>query len=75
MKIILIVLLSLQVYACSGEVEKNQVLQKNKSSKIENIPINPLPLHSQTNQPNEHISGGGVSHISGSASSNRISGQ
>jgi hypothetical protein len=74
MKIILIVLLSLQVNSCSGEIKKNQASQKSKSSEIENIPTNPSPFHSQTNQPKEHISGGGVSHISGAPSSSHISG-
>jgi hypothetical protein len=74
MKIILIVFLSLQAYACSGEVEKNQASQKSKSSEIENIPTNPLPLHSQPNKPKEHISGSGLSHISGAPSSSHISG-
>jgi|SaaInl7_100m_RNA_FD_contig_31_808204_length_356_multi_2_in_0_out_0_1 hypothetical protein len=74
MKIILIVFLSLQSYACSGQVEKNQASQKNKSSEIDNIPANPLPFHSQPDQPKEHISGGGVSHISGAPSSSHISG-
>ena len=75
MKIILIFFLSIQSFACSGEIEKKQAPQKSKPSEIENIPTNPLPLHSQTNQPKEHISGGGVSHISGSPSSSRISGK
>ena len=75
MKIILIVLLSIQSFACSGEIEKKQVPQNNMPSVIENIPTNPLPLHSQTNKTKEHISGGGVSHISGSPSSSHISGQ
>ena len=75
MKIIFIVYLSIQSFACSGEIEKNQAHQKRMPSGIENVPTNPLPLHSQTNQPKEHISGGGVSHISGSPSSSRISGQ
>jgi hypothetical protein len=74
MKIVLIIFLSVQAYACSGEVEKNQARQKSKSSEIENIPTNPLPFHSQLNQPKEHISGGGVSQISGSPSSYHISG-
>jgi hypothetical protein len=74
-KIILIVFLALQSFACSEEIEKKQGSPKNKPSEIENIPTNPLPLHSKTNQPKEHISGGGVSHISGSPSSSRISGQ
>ena len=75
MKIILIVLLSIQSFACSGEIEKKQTPPKSIPSGTENIPTNPLSLHSQTNQPKEHISGGGVSHISGSPSSSRISGQ
>ena len=75
MKIILIVLLSIQSFACSGEIEKKQTPPKSIPSEIENIPTNPLPLHSQTNKTKEHISGGGVSHISGSPSSSRISGQ
>ena len=77
MKIVLIVFLSIQPFACSGEIEKKQAPQKKMPSEIENIPTNTLhlPLNSQTNQPKEHISGGGVSHISGSPSSSRISGQ
>ena len=75
MKIVLIVFLSIQFFACSGEIEKKQAPQKSMPSEIENLPTNPLPLHSQTNHPKEHISGGGVSHISGSPSSSRISGQ
>jgi hypothetical protein len=74
-KIILIVFLAIQSFACSGEIEKKQAPKKNKPSEIEYIPTNPLPLHSQTNQTKEHISGGGVSRISGSPSSSRISGQ
>jgi hypothetical protein len=75
MKIILIVFLLIQTFACSGEIEKKQSPHNNKPSKIENIPTNPLPLHSQTNQHKEHISGGGISHISGAPYSSRISGQ
>ena len=75
MKIILIVFLAIQSFACSGEIEKKQAPQKSKPSEIVNIPTNPLPLHSQPNKPKEHISGGGVSHISGSPSSSRISGR
>jgi hypothetical protein len=75
MKMILIIFLSIQSFACSGEIEKKQVKQKSKPSEIENIPTIPLHLHSQTNQPKEHISGGSVSRISGSPSSSRISGQ
>ena len=75
MKIILIVFLLIQSFACTGEIEKKQAPQKSMPLEIENIPTNPLPLHSQTNQPKEHISGGGVSHISGGPSSSRISGQ
>jgi len=75
MRIILIVFLAIQSFACSEEIETKQAPQKTKPLEIENIPTNPLPLHSQTNQPKEHISGGGVSHISGSPSSSRISGQ
>ena len=75
MKIILIFFLSIQSFACSGEIEKKQAPQKSMPSEIENILTNPLPLHSQSNQPKEHISGGGMSHISGSPSSSRISGQ
>jgi hypothetical protein len=75
MKIILIVFLSIQTFACSGEIEKKQASQKSKPSELDNISTNPLPLHSQSNQPKEHISGGGVSQISGAPSSSRISGQ
>jgi hypothetical protein len=75
MKIILMVFLSIQSFACSGEIEKKQTPPKSIPSETENIPTKPLSLHSQTNQPKEHISGGGVSHISGSPSSSRISGQ
>ena len=67
--------MSIQTFACSGEIEKKQASQKNKPSEIENIPTSPLPLISQHNKPKEHISGGGVSHISGAPSSSRISGQ
>jgi hypothetical protein len=75
MKIILIVFLSIQFFACSGEIEKKPDLQKSKPTETVNIPTNPLPLNSQTDQAKEHISGSGVSHISGSPSSSRISGQ
>jgi hypothetical protein len=75
MKIVLIVYLIFQAFACSGEIEKQQIPQTSIPSEIENIPTYPSPLHSQTNQPKEHISGEGVSHISGSPSSSRISGQ
>ena len=75
MKIILIVFLLIQTFACSGEIEKKQVPQNNMPSEIENIPTNPLPLHSQPNHPKEHISGGGLSHVSGAPSSSHISGQ
>jgi hypothetical protein len=75
MKIILIVFLSIHSFACSGEIEKKQAPQKSKPSEIDNIPSNPLPLRSQPNQPKEHISGGGVSRISGGPSSSHISGQ
>jgi hypothetical protein len=74
MKIILIVFLSLLAFACSGEVENKQPLNS-KSTSTENLPSNPLPSHSQPNQPEEHISGGGESHISGAPSSSHISGQ
>jgi hypothetical protein len=74
MKFILIIFLSLLTFACSGEVEKNQA-PKSKSTRTENIPSNPLPAHSQPNQPEEHISGGGEPHISGAPSSSHISGQ
>jgi hypothetical protein len=76
-KIILIVLLLIQTFACSGEIEKKQAPLKSKPSEIKNIPTNPLPLplHSQPNHPKEHISGGGLSHISGAPSSSHISGQ
>jgi hypothetical protein len=75
MKIILIFFLSIQSFACSEEIEKKRAPQKSKPSKIVNIPTSPSSLNSQTNQPKEHISGGGISHISGSPSSSRISGQ
>ena len=75
MKIILIVFLSIQSFACSGEIEKKQAPLKSKPSEIKNITTNPLPLHSQPNHPKEHISGGGLSHISGAPSSSHISGQ
>jgi hypothetical protein len=74
MKIILIAFLSLLAFSCSGEVENNQT-PKSKSTPTENKPSNPLPLHSQPNQPEEHISGGGESRISGAPSSSHISGQ
>jgi hypothetical protein len=75
MKIILIVFLSFQAFACSGEIEKKQASQKSKPLEIENITSNPLSIHSKANQPKEHISGVGMSHISGSHASSRISGQ
>ena len=74
MKIILIVFLSILVFACSGELENKQ-LPNSKSTPIVNLPSNPLPSHSQPNQPEEHISGGGESRISGAPSSSHISGQ
>jgi hypothetical protein len=75
MKIILIVFLSLQAIACSGKEEKNQTSQKYKASESENLPNNPLTINSQPNQPKEHISGVGLSRISGGPSSSHISGQ
>ena len=69
MKIILIAFLA---FACSGEVENKQT-PNSKSTPTENIPSNPLPLHSQPNQSEEHISGGGEPRISG-ATSSHISG-
>jgi hypothetical protein len=73
MKIILIVFLSLLTFACSEEL-KNKQPPNIKSTPTENPPSNPLPLYSQLNQPEEHISGG-ESHISGAPSSSHISGQ
>jgi hypothetical protein len=75
MKIILIVFLSIQTFACSEEIQKKQAPQQSKPSEVENKHINPLPLRSKSDQPKEHISGGGVPHISGASSSSRISGQ
>ena len=72
MKIILIAFLAFLAFACSGEVENKQT-PNSKTTPTENIPSNPLPLHSQLNQPEEHISGGGEPRISG-ATSSHISG-
>jgi hypothetical protein len=67
-KIILIVFFALLAFACSGEVENNKT-PNNKPSTTKSLPSNPLPLHSQPNQPEEHISGGGDPRISGATSS------
>ena len=74
MKIILIVFLSILAFACSGELENKQP-PNSKSTPTENLPSISLPSHSQPNQTEEHISGGGETHMSGAPSSSHISGQ
>jgi hypothetical protein len=74
MKIILIVFVSFSAFACSEELENKQP-PNSKSIPTENLPSNPLLSHSQPNQSEEHISGGGESDISGAPSAFHISGQ
>ena len=72
MKIILFLLLLTNIFACSGELEKEHA-PKIKMKIIERPPANSLSPQIDLNQ--EHISGNGENHISGSPSSSHISGQ
>ena len=74
MKIILIAFISIMAFACSGEVDNKQA-PKSKIPATENKISNALSAQPQSKQPEEHISGGGESRISGAPSSSHISGQ
>ena len=68
------VLLSLLAFACSGEVEKNEI-PKSKPTPTENITPKLLTMKPQPKQSEDHISGFGEPRISGAPSSSHISGQ
>ena len=72
MKFILFYFLFTYLIACTGEIEKEQSLEK-KMNVIENPSTK--TQEPQTNIIQEHISGNRETHISGGPSSTHISGQ